>query len=466
MHGRPHKYESWARGWIWGIGAAALGCAAMAPGPSLAQPLPLTTILPFDEADGANPEAGLVVDAKGTLYGTTTSGARSGGGTVFKLTPSAKSATGWTLQVLHNFAGNSDGYDLLGPVAVFNSVVYGATFLGGSGKNGCYADGLGCGTIFKVALPTATKKGLTYTILHKFSAKESDNDGAMPVGGVIVDATGTLYGTTSQGGGTSCTVPGTGCGVFFSVSPGGSYNILYRFQGGSDANDPVSTLAPGPGGALYGASFFGGDTGSACVWGSFGCGVVFKLVPNASRTAWSETVLYRFSGGTDGSNPNASVVVDGTGAVYGTTSFGGTSKLGTVFRLANGSEQVIHNFAGGGDGSSPSSPLSIGAGGVLFGTTTAGGNADCLDGDGCGIAFALAPPAKGQKKWTETILHVFTGGADGGGSSSGLLLTGSGMFGTALFGGTSSDSNNTGAGSVFFLDAAAGSCGSCGLGPP
>jgi uncharacterized repeat protein (TIGR03803 family) len=449
------------------IGVALFGLAVLLPSMVFAQELPMTTILRFDGSDGANPYGGLVEDDTGALYGTATSGG-SGNGVVFELLPSSADEAVRKIKVLHSFTGNGDGNDPLDSVTLFKGALYGTTFVGGSGKNGCYADGLGCGTVFKLAPPAGTGKKWTYTVLHRFSSKQADNDGAMPGGygnggGVYVNSSGTLYGTTSQGGGTSCTVPGTGCGVFYSIA-GGVYSILYRFQGGSDANAPAGTLVPGPGGELYGVSYFGGNTGSSCVWGSFGCGTVFEV-----DASGSETVLYRFSGGADGSNPSSSLAFDSAGNIYGTTVGGGASNLGTVFVLtkkSGWSEQVIHSFAGGKDGTVPQAPLSI-IGGEVFGTTPDGGGVGCSTNGGanagCGVAFVLDPPLPGETAWTETILHRFSGGQDGGGSVSGLVAGTDGLYGTSLVGGSSGDGNNTGKGTAFLLFAGPGAhCGTCG----
>ncbi len=424
---------------------------------AVAQTLPLKTILAFNRTNGANPEDSLVADGSGVLYGTTSSGGGGSGGVAFKLSPPAKGKTGWVAQTLHAFAGNSDGYDPLAPVTLHNGVVYGTTFLGGSGPNGCYADGLGCGTVFKLAPPTGTVKTWTYTVLHRFSPVQSANDGAMPIGGVYVDANGNVFGTTSQGGGTSCDAPGTGCGVLYEITAAGTYSILYRFQGGADANNPGFSLTLGVGGVLYGASQFGGSTGSTCVWGSLGCGTIFRLTPNG--TSFSESVLYRFTGGNDGSNPGAPVALDGSGTLYGTTSFGGAGKDGVVFRLkpptAGASvwvEDVLHAFTGGADGASPGSPLLISAGTALIGTTSVGGGTGCAASEGCGLVFKLVAPANSTTPWILTSLHNFTGGVDGGESSSGLLPMSNGvLYGTSLVGGTSSDSGGTGYGTVFAL---------------
>jgi uncharacterized repeat protein (TIGR03803 family) len=443
--------------------AATVVLSALSPLAGHGQDLPKATILRFSGSNGANPYGGFVEDKTGHLYGTTASGG-SGDGVVFELMPTSDPEGTRKIEVLHEFLGNDDGNDPLSSLALFKGNLYGTTFVGGSGSNGCYADGLGCGTVFELVAPSGTEKKWTYSVLYRFSSVESDNDGAMPGGygnggGVYVDDSGTIYGTTSQGGGTSCTAPGEGCGVFYEISPGGGYSILYRFQGGSDANAPSGTLIPGPGGMLYGTSEFGGNTGSSCIWGSLGCGTVFALSPSGS-----ETVIYAFSGGADGSNPSAGLAVDSSGNLYGTTSYGGSAKQGTVFMLTKGSgwtESVIHAFTGGKDGSAPEAAPAI-VGGEVLGTTPSGGDAACASGSGCGIAFALDPPKTGSSEWTEKILHRFTGGADGDGPVSGLFAGTAGLYGTTLSGGAASDSNGTGHGTAFLLYAApVARCGSC-----
>jgi uncharacterized repeat protein (TIGR03803 family) len=199
--------------------------------------------------------------------------------------------------------------------------------------------------------------------------------------------------------------------------------ILYCFTSGSDGSDPVGVLAFDSRGNIYGAT---GQGGSANL------GAVYRLTPGGVL-GWTETVLYSFQGGSDGANPAAGVILDDAGNIYGTTSQGGSSGKGTVFKLtpqSNGtwSETVLYSFQGGNDASSPNSSLSFDAAGDLYGT--AGGGAYNQ-----GTIFKLTPSNGGQ--WTERVVYAFTGGLDGGQPSGGITFDASGnLYGTAAVGGT------------------------------
>jgi uncharacterized repeat protein (TIGR03803 family) len=426
-------------------GLLSLALAGMSP--ASAQIFSYSKAFSFDHDQASNPDAGLVEDGSGLFYGTAEAGGPSNDGAVLQFAPPKKNGK-WTAEVLHDFAGGTDGQEPEGSLSLFDGALYGATYSGGSGANDCYAAGVGCGTVYELTPPPQGQQTWGYSILYSFSSVQADNDGANPAGGVYIDSTGTLYGTTSSGGGTSCIVPGTGCGVFFSISSGGAYSILYRFQGGADGDAPVGTLAPGPNGQLYGVTEFGGDTGESCTWGSFGCGTVYSVDKSGN-----ETVLYRFTGGADGSTPAAALAVDNNGNIYGTTEGGGVSKHGVVFVLQNNgsswTEQVIHSFAGGKDGEAPLASVTI-VGGEVIGTTETGGNTNCSGG--CGIAFAFDPPLPGKSKWTERILHRFTGNSDGCYGVSGMIPATLGLVGTMPSGGAKGDVGCQGSGMVYVLN--------------
>jgi len=143
--------------------------------------------------------------------------------------------------------------------------------------------------------------------------------------------------------------------------------------------------------------------------GAFGNGVVFKLTKN-SDGSWTESVLHAFAGGTDGATPYAEVTFDTSGNLYGTTQYGGASSAGTVFQLAPNSdgtwtERVLYSFTGGSDGANPFSGVIFDGGGNLYGTTYYGG------ASGAGVVYKLTPNSDGT--WIERVLHTFTGGLDG-----------------------------------------------------
>jgi len=249
-------------------------------------------------------------------------------------------------------------------------------------------------------------------VLHSFF---EGNDGAYPVAGLTMDKDGNLYGTSAYGG--------RGSGTVFQlkhVASGWIFNTLYSFRGDSDGAYPYSKVIFGPDGSLYGTTTAGGD--SSC--SQNGCGTVFSLrpPPTACRTAlcpWTETVLYRFKGGSDGANPWGEVSFDQAGNIYGTTFAGGgfnycegfrQLSCGVIYQLtpSNGSwtESVLLRFTGGGDGGQPESGLLFDQSGNLYGTTLTGGDFACNKHEvpGCGTVFQLAPSGPA---WTENVLYQF-----------------------------------------------------------
>lgn len=324
-----------------------------------------TVIFHFKKSN-SNPSA-VVLDASGNPYGTTESGSLGGKptyGSVFELEKSKK-GTKLKMVVLDTFSDLSEGELPHGGLVMdAQGSLYGTTYYGGSGK------GPGYGTVFKVTSGTET-------VLYSFAG---GRDGAIPGGGLIFDGSGNLYGTTTEGGGHGC--GGTGCGTVFKLTPDGSETVLYRFSGGSDGAEPVAGLVLDAAGNLYGTTELGG---AACA-AEEGCGTVFRLAPDGT-----ETLLYRFGIGSDGSYPVAGLVLDAQGNLYGTTNSGGGSSCpgagcGTVFKLTpDGSETILYRFTGGTDGAYPQAPLVMDPQGNLYGTTTGGG------GTGQGTVFEITP---------------------------------------------------------------------------
>jgi len=249
--------------------------------------------------DGAQPIGGVVFDSDGNFYGTTSLGGAFGNGTVFKAT---RHNGGWIENPIYSFASENDGINPPAGVTLdAHGNLYGTTSLGGA---------LGFGTIYELS-PSAS--GWTETILHTFEAAD---DGANPVGGVIVDSGGNLYGTTFDGG-------IKGGGTIYELSPsasGWTFTVLYSFVGGYGG--PYNKLTLGANGDLYG--FTNAE-------GADGLGSIFKLSPGASD--WTLITLHDFAGGLDGASPYGSVAVDAKGNVFGTAVVGGTDNQGVIFEI-------------------------------------------------------------------------------------------------------------------------------------
>lgn len=430
--------------------------------------------------DGAYPEGGLLRVSADTIYITAYSGANAGCfvsyyvsalgcGAVLKLTSS--SGGHWTAGLPYDFPSPQDGsssYANLVSDAAGN--LYGTTEYGGTGQCGAYPSPQGCGTVFELS-PTSTG-GWTRKILYSFTG--SNGDGSGPVGSVIFDESGNLFGTTRSGGQT-CEPPYT-CGTVFELSPSQNRDwtetVIYAF-GYNDGFFPMAGLAIDNHGALYGTTTQGGNVfqlvhtgvsgwhentlytvgyslaalvldnegnlyGTTTTGGSFDRGSVFEL--SHSSSGWTESVLYSFNGA-DGWSPASSLIFDQEGNLYGTTEQGGVYNAGIVFQLTPGSggvwtETVLHNFIGvNGDGAFPASNLIFDSSGNLYGTTVVGGiNGGGCGGLGCGIAFELMPSSGGH--WKERVLRRFTGGLDGGQPYAGFVLHSAGnLYATTSRGG-------------------------------
>ena len=361
-------------------------------------------------------------------------------------------------QVLYSFQGVPDGSVPVGGM-VFdkNGNLYGATTEGGDST--CNPGG--CGTVFELSPPAKEGDPWIETQLWAFKGLHF-NDGAEPVGGLVMDGAGNLYGTTAYQGAGPCQLLGSleGCGVVYELSPptqtGGAWRetILYNFQGASDGFVPQGDLVFDSAGNLYGATRFGGGFGGYCNSAYYlGCGTIFEL--SKTQGTWTEKVLYAFKGiapGTpvgDASEPNGSLVLDSAGNIYGTTYYGGIGVTdrggngplcgggvsglgcGTVFELApqgsSGSwmETTLHRFTGYDDGANPSAGLIFDENGNLYGTSFAGG----YEGDG--LAFEMLAPNSSSNLWTEKILLEFDPLSGSSPAGSLTLQPGGILYGTA-----------------------------------
>jgi uncharacterized repeat protein (TIGR03803 family) len=309
-------------------------------------------------------------------------------------TPPATAQT-YTYEVVHTFTAGADGaLPSAGLIRDLEGNLYGTTAYGGK---------WGWGVVFKV--DTAG----TETVLYSFTGAA---DGGRPLAGLIADSVGHLYGTTANGGSQQH-------GAVFKLDKTGE-TVLYSFTGAADGIRPYAGLIRDSAGNLYGTTMWGGPGGPS------GSGIVFKL-----DTVGTETVLYRFTDGADGARPQAGLIRDAAGNLYGTTFHGGVKTgicassggCGVVFKLDTaGAETVLHSFKGG-DGANPIAGLIGDLAGNLYGTTSSGGKSNR------GVVFRL-------NKTGETVLYSFTGGADGARPYAGLIRDSAGnLYGTTVAGG-------------------------------
>jgi uncharacterized repeat protein (TIGR03803 family) len=324
---------------------------------------------------------------------------------ILSLSAAVPSASAQTFTVLHSFLGPEGQFPNTGLVRDAAGNLYGTAQYGGLYQN-CDEE-LGGGTVFKLS-PSGK-----VTTLHAFN---NGSDGCFPSAGVILDSAGNLYGTTTYDN-------------VFKIDAAGELSVLYHFTTEAEGAVPLGPLFRDAQGSLYGTTSGGGDP--ACV-----CGTVFKL-----DAAGKETVLYSFKGPPDGANPQSGVIRDAAGNLYGTTPSGGDPSCvdgcGTVFKIdTSGKETVLYTFTGGTDGYLPGAGLIRDNAGNLYGATEYGGNLNCDNEAGCGVVFKL------DAAGTETVLYTFTGGADGQNPVAGLTRDSAGnLYGTTALGG---DSNNDG----------------------
>jgi uncharacterized repeat protein (TIGR03803 family) len=349
--------------------------------------------------DGAYPEGSLAMDSNGNLYGATQEGGVSGYGTVFRLTPAGEKT------VLHAFAGGIDGdYPSGGVVMDRSGNLYGVTNLGGAYEGTVYevtrtgakttlynfgtVSGDGESPVGGVILDSqgnlygATMNGGAYgsgmiykissggneTILHSFGGPYGNSvDGYLPQAGVILDKSGNIYGTTGYGGDNDE-------GVVFEFSASGVYTILYEMAPNGGPALPYASLLLGPKGVLYGTTFAGGADD---------LGTVFSLTPSGSGS-WTVDTLYSFST-TVGDKPLSGVLAR-NGMLYGTTSAKGESGFGSVFELdGSGILRTLTNFSGTGTGSEPAGNLLMDSDGNLYGVGFEGGTF------GGGVVYKITP---------------------------------------------------------------------------
>jgi uncharacterized repeat protein (TIGR03803 family) len=376
--------------------------------------------------DGENPYAGLTL-SQGKYYGTTSG--LFAYGSVFKL---KNTGSGFELSPMFNFNNpDNDGSDLYSKVTVGpDGALYGTAAEGGGGT--C-DEGGGCGLVYKLQPPASACRAVmclwTETVLYRFARTD---DGATPYSEVIFDSAGNLYGTTAFGGGGSCD-GGLGCGVVYELTPsngGWTETVLYTFTGGNDGAEPIGGLIFDQAGNLYGTAESGG---------SGQVGVIFELSP--SNGGWAQKVVYNFQLATDGANPDATLMADHSGNLYGVTADGGPNSGGTAFEWSpsgGGTFTVLYSFP---VNSEPTGGLVMDVAGNLYGNTALGG------ANHIGSIFKLHPNGSG---WTETDIHTFGGLGDGANPYGGVTMDSEGrLYGTALNGGANLQICANGCGTVW-----------------
>jgi uncharacterized repeat protein (TIGR03803 family) len=365
---------------------------------------------PDSSGGGSGIWANLTFDVSGNLYGTAFYGGPRNMGTVFELMPETGGV--WTEKSLHLFGvdANDGKHPRFGVFLDSSGNLYGTTNYGGA-----FGGDVNGGAAFE--LTPQSDGSWTEAVLHNFGS--TSTDGIIPWGGLIPDADGNLYGTTTQGGST------TGGTVFeLALKPGGgaTEKILYSVTLG-----PVGNLIFDSSGNLYGVASEGG---------TYGRGAVYELSPTANG-GWAEKLLHSFNG-TDGFDPYAGVILDAAGNLYGATTNGGTGSClngcGVVYELVRQpgdiwKEKVLHNFNGT-DGYEPFANLIRDAAGNLYGTTFYGGDLNCS----CGVVFEVSPTANGG--WSEKTVYAFHG-TDGANPYASLIFDVAGnLYGTTFFGGS------------------------------
>jgi uncharacterized repeat protein (TIGR03803 family) len=328
----------------------------------------------FNSTDGWRPVGGVILDASGNIYGTTSNGGTTDSGMVFELTPSGDGQ--WTETVLHNFA-ITDGAHPGAVVMDASGNLYGIT-----GAGGKYAYGV----VFELM---RVNGGWVEKTLHDFNPHKGD--GYYPQAGLTLDAQGNLYGTTLS----CCTSSYSNNGVVFELkhTAGGQWTeeILHSFvNDGVQGYNLLAGVAFDSAGNLYGVTAEGGTGTENC---PTGCGTVFELTPQ-SDGSWSLTTLHNFQNNNwDGAYPDGTPALDVVGNLYGTTSLGGAYNQGTVFKLmqSNGAwnQTIVHNFSGTfgrqtPDGSQPFAGVIFDPSGNILGTTSTGGRV-------AGVVFEITP---------------------------------------------------------------------------
>lgn len=400
--------------------------AILAASPDCSAQLHYKVLHGFDcSTEGCEPLGALALGKAEKFYGTASAGGNEGGecpaygcGTVFGIAQSSKPPYGWSTPTIHRFTAIGEGLDPYGGVTLDASdAMFGTT---------PYGPGQYTGTVFEIAPGSASQSSWLSADLYNFDFNGDDPDGDYPLAPVTLGSGEAIYGTTEFGG--------NGIGTVFRVVPssiGWAETIIYAFctfpTCNADGAQPIGGVVFDAEGNLYGATPYGGN----------GYGVVYELMPTPSGQ-WNEKILWTFSGGTDGGYPGCDLIFDKQGNLYSTATGGGPYEDGVVFKLTpdgqgGWQESVIYGFPDAQNGGVPFSRLTMDAAGNMYGVSKGGINA-C--DSGCGVVYRLHPESNGQ--WTYAVLHKFAGPPnDGAEPWAGVTLDGKGnLFGTTAFGGT------------------------------
>jgi uncharacterized repeat protein (TIGR03803 family) len=358
----------------------------------------------FNGSNGYAPTAGVTISPEGDVYGATGNGGTgkcpNGCGVVFQLSRNAKGQ--WTETILHNFQGQPDGDGSAGNVTISpGGNLYGTTNYGGIHDRG---------TVFELI---HGPEGWKETVIHSFCTVGYCPH--IPEAGVTLGEEGALYGTAFSAYRLSLT------------QDGWKETTLYTFKNPHDGYDPFAGLVRDRKGSFYGTTLGGGNQCSS----DSTCGTVYELSPQPDGR-WKHTILFKFNG-KDGQFPGpGALYMDKAGALYGTTEIGGVY-AGVIFRLTpeqhgHWTYKILYDFRNGPQGNEPDAGVVMDKLGNLYGNTSGGGPF------GCGVLYKLAPV--GQDKWKYSVLHFFGKVGDGCGPSGNLVIDQHGnLYGSLILAG-------------------------------
>jgi uncharacterized repeat protein (TIGR03803 family) len=381
LDGEGNLYGTTSQG---GSGCGSVGCGTVFELKRTQDGWKEEVLYHFTDSSGTAPLAGVIFDKAGNLYGTTEFGP-TGDGSVFELSKNSRGE--WTERTIYSFDRSVGAYPQADLVFDNQGNLYGTTLQGGTGT--CLSNS-GCGSVFE--LTPQPDGSWAETTIHLFT--DAKGDGGMPSSGVVLDNAGNVYGMTQYGGNGLCESSSEGfgymygCGVVYEFTPhsDGSWSetIVYNFvRGGGFGVFPSGELFLGAANHLFGVTADGGD----------GIGAVFELEDTKKR-GWQQSEAHIFYAGVDGVNPTGRLVADANGDLFGVTVRGSSTNVGIVFEVQRSDdgwkENIIHSFAKAPDGASPAAGLVLDSSGHLYGTTQYGGTGTACR-YGCGTVYEVMP---------------------------------------------------------------------------